>query len=165
MSTVRQANQVIQQEFNRLRRFAFALTGAKADAEDLLQNTVVKILKKGLPDYDDPVPWMLTICKNLWIDEVRSREVRLRAVNEGALALETETERMTPEGQIDVEKTLAHLASLPENNRQALSLVAVEGLSYAEAAEVLEVPVGTIMSRVSRARASMVKAMQKENER
>jgi len=147
---------LILQEFNRLRRFAFSLTGSKADADDLVQNVVVRLLKTGIPELSNPVPWMLRVCKNLWIDELRYRNVRIKAANEeGWSNDELQSEPHQGQSQIDTGKVLNMLRKLPENQCLALSLVAVEELSYAEADEVLGVPIGTIMSRVARARANI----------
>ena len=95
---------------------------------------------------------------NLWIDELRSREVRLKAANDEVL----ESNEMVNDDKytqlyLDTQKVLHVMNELPENQRLALSLVAVENMSYAEAAEVLDVPIGTIMSRVARARVSLMK--------
>lgn len=149
---------VLKRELKRLRRFAYALTGSEADADDLVHDLVVKVLEKGLPDMSDPMPWMITLCKNLWIDELRYREVRMRNVKSDA-------DENLPEGDISVpdistsvhcDRVVKGLQSLPEGQRAALSLVTIEGMSYAEAAKVLDVPIGTIMSRVARARALLL---------
>ena len=61
-----------------LKRFCLSLTGNGADADDLLQSTVERVLERGLPDDAHLARWSFRVCKNLWIDEVRSREVRTR---------------------------------------------------------------------------------------
>ncbi|TQV86238.1 RNA polymerase sigma factor [Exilibacterium tricleocarpae] len=157
---------VILQELPRLRRFAFSLTASKADADDLVQNAVVRMLKAGLPANAEVVPWMLRICKNLWIDEIRSREVRVKAAD--AISLESDTQVQQGEqqiqGRLDLQRVVRAMTTLSDNQRLALTLVAIDGMSYAEAAEVLDVPVGTIMSRVARARESLQKHFQHQAE-
>ncbi len=150
--------QVIQRELKRLRRFAYALTGSSADADDLVHDLVIKVLEKGLPNTADPVPWMITMCKNLWIDELRYREVRMRNATKEALAKPVEQEALVTEGtdSIHCDRVVKGLQSLAEGQRLALSLVTVEGMSYSEAAATLDVPIGTIMSRVARARALLL---------
>lgn len=156
---------VIQQELTRLRRFAYSLTGNKADADDLVQNLAVRLLKTGLPEDVDPVPWMLRICKNLWIDELRSREVRMKATNNDQLQTPSLTDgERSSRYQVDAGKVLKAMTSLSDNQRIALSLVAIEGMSYAQVAEILEVPIGTIMSRVARARDNLAKRFRGEVE-
>jgi len=139
-----------------IRRFAFSLTGSRADADDLLQATVERLLEKGAPEDADLRRWSYKVCKNLWIDEIRSRRVRTDAVNEGKIDV---IDRIDGEraviGAISLAEVNTAMDRLPDDQRAALSLVAVEGLSYAEAAEALDIPIGTIMSRISRARAAL----------
>ncbi len=143
-----------------LRRFAYSLTGTRADADDLLQATVERLLSRGAPEDADIRKWSFRVCRNLWIDEIRSRRVRSAAVSEGKLEAE---ERIDGErvalGSISVAEVSRAMAGLPDDQRSALSLVAVEGLSYAEAAEMLDIPIGTVMSRISRARAALAERL------
>ncbi|MDP5063455.1 MAG: sigma-70 family RNA polymerase sigma factor, partial [Haliea sp.] len=122
------------------------------------QMTVERILEKGMPDDADAAKWAYRVCRNAWIDELRSREVRQRYPLQ--MAWDTE-EAPSAEEDAAVERALeavsTALDALPPEQRMALSLVAVEGKSYAEAADILEVPVGTIMSRVARARAQLLR--------
>jgi len=139
-----------------IRRFAYSLTGARADADDLLQATVERILDKGVPEDADMRKWSYRVAKNIWIDEIRSRRVRTRAVSEGKIDL---NDRLDGErvalGSISLAEVNRAMDGLPDDQRAALALVAVEGLSYADAAEALDVPIGTVMSRISRARTAL----------
>ncbi|MBM68633.1 MAG: RNA polymerase subunit sigma-70 [Haliea sp.] len=150
--------EVLMAELSNLRRFCLSLSGTSADADDLLQMTVERILEKGMPDDADAAKWAYRVCRNAWIDELRSREVRQRYPLQ--MAWDTD-EAPSAEDDADSERALEAVAlaldALPPEQRMALSLVAVEGKSYAEAADILEVPVGTIMSRVARARAQLLK--------
>lgn len=136
-----------------LRKFCFSLTGSAADADDLLQTTVERVLAKGLPLGADATKWAYRVSKNAWIDEIRSRDVRQRypatATDEMITAPSAEE---SASAEREFAAVSAALRSLPRDQRLALTLVAVEGKTYAEAAEILEVPTGTIMSRVARAR-------------
>lgn len=140
----------------RVRRFACSLTGNREDADDLLQSTVERVLDRGVPDEADLLRWMFRVCRNLWIDELRSRSVRRQAASRPELAaggvLAGEAIAV---GQLTVREVTEAMAGLPEEQRAALSLVAVEGLTYRETAEVLEIPIGTVMSRLSRARSAL----------
>lgn len=150
-------------ELTGLKRFCLSLAGNEADADDLLQGTVERLLERGIPDDAHTARWAYRVCKNYWIDELRSREVRMRhanlAVQSGeALELSPSAE-LQAEGERSLEAVNKALAALPEEQRMALTLVAVEGKSYAEAAEILEVPIGTIMSRIARARKQLLPAL------
>ena len=70
--------EALMAELGGLRRFCYSLTGNAADADDLLQATVEKLLNKGMPEDAHPAKWAYRVCKNVWIDEIRAREVRQR---------------------------------------------------------------------------------------
>ena len=144
----------------RLRRYAYALTGAHADADDLLQTTIERILRKGAPDDANLDKWVFRICKNIWIDEIRARRVRVSAVEDGKIEFEEniDGERIVI-GKISLLEANKAMDALPDEQRAALSLVALEGYSYADAAQVLDAPIGTIMSRIARARKAIIKSL------
>ncbi|MEP4148532.1 MAG: RNA polymerase sigma factor [Halioglobus sp.] len=149
--------EALMAELGGLRRYCYSLTGSASDADDLLQTTVEKLLHKGMPEDAHPAKWSYRVCKNVWIDELRSRDVRQRYP---LVAGENDESRSTEEvadGERELEAVSAALERLPDEQRMTLTLVAVEGKTYAEAAEILEVPVGTIMSRIARARKSLMK--------
>lgn len=140
----------------RLRRFARSLTGNRHDADDLMQTTVERALERGVPEDADVTRWMFRVCRNLWIDEVRARDVRQRAAQVPELAEQpTVSGEATALGQLSLREVDAAMAALPEGQRAVVSLVAVEGLTYREAAEILDTPIGTVMSRLARARAAL----------
>ncbi len=150
--------EALMAELGGLRRFCYSLTGSAADADDLLQATVEKLLQKGMPEDAHPARWSYRVCKNVWIDEIRSREVRQRYSHTAA---DAEDESLSAEAVADGEREIAAVSraldQLADEQRLALTLVAIEGKSYAEAAEILDVPVGTIMSRIARARKNLLK--------
>lgn len=155
-----QIKEIVVEELPRLRRFAYSLTGSKADADDLTQNVVIRLLKAGVPEEGSAIAWMLRICKNCWIDEMRSRTVRTKAAD--AIRYDADSANATDmqiTNQLDTQRVIEAMINLSENQRIVLSLIAIEGMSYGEAAEVLEVPIGTIMSRVARARANLQKSL------
>ena len=150
--------EILLAELGGLRKFCLSLTGNAADADDLLQTTVEKILDKGMPEDAHAAKWAYRTCKNAWIDEIRSREVRQKYPRQAGqedpdTAPSAET---VASDESEVAAVSAALDNLPEEQRLALTLVAVDGKTYAEAAEILEVPVGTIMSRIARARRSLM---------
>ena len=146
-------------ELGGLRRFCFSLTGNNADADDLLQATVERVLQKGMPEDAHPVKWSYRVCRNVWIDELRSREVRARYPEVAEEEIATPSADVLAEQEREISAVSAALAALPEEQRQALTLVTIDGKSYAEAAVVLNVPVGTIMSRIARARKQLLKTL------
>jgi RNA polymerase sigma factor (sigma-70 family) len=153
----------IMGELKGLKRFCLSLAGNEADADDLLQGTVERLLERGIPEDAHTARWAYRVCKNLWIDELRSREVRMRHATSVAQHGEAVDIAPSAEAQSSGERQLAAvnaaLLRLPEEQRIALVLVTVEGKSYAEAAEILEVPIGTIMSRIARARKYLLPAL------
>lgn len=139
----------------RLRRFARAITRHSADADDLVQLAV----ERGLMNIGQLQPdsrmdsWMFRIIRNAWIDETRSRG-RWNTI----LAPEEAGENVgesTTDAQISLLSVQSAMASLPDDQRMAVALVLVEGLSYKEAASVLDVPVGTLTSRLARGREAL----------
>ena len=133
-----------------LRRFAYSLTGSSADADDLVQATFEKILTKGLPDDVEILKWAFKVCRNVWIDEYRSRKVRQNATQ---AAVEQQTQH---ESQALLTQVNSAMHTLPHDQRSILSLVALQGMAYKDVAAILEIPIGTVMSRLSRARNSLL---------
>ncbi|MBO6811522.1 MULTISPECIES: RNA polymerase sigma factor [Marinobacter] len=143
-----------------LRRFAYSLTGSMADADDLLQNTVERILTRDMPSDVDLMKWAFRICRNVWIDECRARKVRRDATEHPELSdgQVTDGEHQTTK-EIEWSRVDAAMSRLPEDQRQIISLVAIQGMPYKMVAEILEVPKGTVMSRLARARAALSEAL------
>jgi RNA polymerase sigma-70 factor, ECF subfamily len=136
----------------RLRRFARNLVRNPHDADDVVQAAVEKALLRSEQWRRDARldSWMFKIVRNTWIDEVRSRGRRDK------LFLAEEAGEHVGIQPIDSEITnmsvQAAMARIPEDQRIAVSLVLVEGLPYKEAAEVLDIPIGTLTSRLARGR-------------
>jgi RNA polymerase sigma factor (sigma-70 family) len=144
-------------ELSGLRKFCYSLTGNAADADDLLQMTVERVLKKGMPEDAHVAKWAYRVCKNAWVDELRSRVVRqkhLSSVDEHSY--EAPSAEQVASGERQIAAVVRDLERLPDEQRLALTLVAIEGKTYSEAADILEVPIGTIMSRIARARKQLV---------
>ncbi len=139
-----------------LRRYAYSLTGSMADADDLLQSTVERLLSRSVPENVALPAWAFRVCRNLWIDEHRARQVREKAVHDPLLqdAQVTDGEAQVHQ-QLTLEKVQQALATLKEEQKQIVSLVAVEGMSYKQVSETLGIPTGTVMSRLARARAAL----------
>lgn len=146
-------------EIEVLLRVAQNLTRNRAEAEDLVQDTLLRAFKSiGTFDGRHPRAWLLTILRNTNINRHRRRRPELLDDPDVTMATvaDTSTSGESPEGLV-VGATFDAvvedaLAQLPEDFRRTIELVDIEGLSYKEAAQMLDVPIGTIMSRVHRAR-------------
>lgn len=137
----------------RLRRYARALTGDAARADDLVQDTLERALVKlelWQPG-SNLRAWLFTMMHNIFINQIGSRHATDEALDE-ALDVPVSGGQMEALAARDIH---AALAKLPEQQREVLLLVGLEQFSYDEAAQVLGVPLGTIMSRLSRAREKM----------
>lgn len=97
--------------------------------------------------------WMYRIAQNLWLDRARARKVRGEQVNvEAAEALTGADGRSVVESRLTLEAVSAALGYLPDEQRVLIALVCIDGLSYKEAADITQTPIGTVMSRLARAR-------------
>ncbi|GFE49064.1 DNA-directed RNA polymerase sigma-70 factor [Roseobacter cerasinus] len=143
----------------RLRRFAQTLTRSAPEADDLVQDACLRALSRAsLWDPAQPLDrWLFRITRNLWINEVRKRQVRMGS---GHIPAEDSVELVTTEtgeARVAARQLQGKIEQLPSDLATTLLVVSVEGYSYAEAAELLDVPVGTVMSRMYRARKTLAR--------
>lgn len=147
----------------RLRRFGIGLTGAVESADDLVQAACERALRA--PERFTPGTrldsWMFRIMQNVWIDQRRALRRRGPTTSdpEVVAALVGGDGRRVTEARLALEQVLAAMAALPDEQRAVLVAVCVEGLGYAEAAEALQLPLGTVMSRLFRARRALGTAL------
>jgi RNA polymerase sigma-70 factor, ECF subfamily len=148
----------------RLWRFGLRLTRNRQDAEDLVQRSCLRALERRHQWQPGSalLSWVFAIMHSIWLNELRSAQRRREGSFEGPASYEEAPDAMEPPSHHgDPEQCLMYrqvvlaVEALPEAQRVVMLLVAVEGLSYREAAEVLDVPIGTVMSRLSRARLSV----------
>ncbi|MFK0311074.1 RNA polymerase sigma factor [Pseudomonas sp. NPDC090233] len=137
--------------------FALRLSGDHHDAEDLVQFACLRALERAhqLKPGSSPLSWAFAIVHSSWINEVRSRRIRSRSRTEWddtAIESVSDPSAPTPETELMHQQILAALSNLPDGQRDVMLLVAVERFSYREAAQILGIPIGTVMSRISRAR-------------
>lgn len=147
----------------RLRRFARALARDSADADDLVQVALERALKAR----DQWAPgtrldsWMMKIVRNCWIDEMRSRARRARTfvpAEEGeSVGSDSHRDVEIRAEMHDVDKAMN---SLSAEQREVIALVLVEGLAYREAAELLDIPMGTLTSRLTRGRQALAQMLE-----
>ena len=136
-----------------LRRYARALMRDRAGADDLVQDCLERAVSCWYQRRDGDVrAWLFTILHNLAVSQFRKAASRGRHVAIDETNEDSFGEAASQEQKLIYQDVLAKLARLPEDQRAVLLLVAVEDLSYAEAAKMLGIPVGTVMSRLSRAR-------------
>jgi RNA polymerase sigma-70 factor (ECF subfamily) len=139
----------------RLRRFARSITFHREDADDLVQIAVERALTRAA-QWEPGTrldSWMFRIVKNAWIDEVRSRTRR-----DQLFAPDAEGEQVGDDSALAHQQRMAiekAMSLLSEDHRMVIGLVLVDGLPYKEAAEVLEIPMGTLTSRLARAREAL----------
>ena len=141
----------------RLRRYARVLTGEASRADDLVQDTLARAWEKRAlwQAGTDLRAWLFTVMHNLFVNQrALARRDAANVSLDGAGAPETWQLAVRPNQQVHVElhEVLQQLGRLPAEQREVLLLAAVEELKYEEIAEVLDIPVGTVMSRLSRAR-------------
>jgi RNA polymerase sigma-70 factor (ECF subfamily) len=142
----------------RLRRFARGLTGTAAQADDLVQSACERALARRHQFQEGTRfdSWMFRIVQTLWIDHLRSRGVRKEEAEVEDDRVGTDEPVRRAEARLALEEVRRAAARLPPEQRTALMLVTVDGFSYKEAAEIVQVPVGTIMSRLARARVALM---------
>ena len=142
----------------RLRRLARVLTRDAADADDLVQLSVERGLERREQWRDGTRldSWMFKIMKNAWIDETRAR-TRTARVMEAGLDAGQIADAGVPDMGMRLAANAAEraLCELPDDQRLAVALVLIEGLSYREAADALDVPIGTLTSRLVRGRMAL----------
>ena len=141
----------------RLRRFAAGLAGQTADGDDLCQMTIERALaNRGKWQEGSRLDsWMYRIMRNIWIDEQRSRARHAQTfiAEEAGLSVGADGNQ---EARVELGNIDRVLARLPEEQREAVLLVMVEGFSYKEAAEIVDCPVGTLNSRLVRGRDALL---------
>lgn len=143
----------------RLRRFAHALARDPADADDLAQMAAEKAFKSfdqfhAGTQFDS---WLFRICRTVWIDTLRSRTRRAahEAPEEAGEGVGFDP-RSATDAAIDLATAMAAMQRLPEEQREVVALILIEGFGYREAAEILDQPIGTISSRLARGRHALL---------
>lgn len=146
----------------RLRRFAYVLTRDMERADDLVQETCLRALDR-LDQWERGTrldSWLYRIAQNIWFDRLRSLKVRGETAEiDVAVDVAGEDGRNVTETRLALIDISKAISTLPEEQQVLIALVCVDGLSYKEAAETLEIPIGTIMSRLARARQALHAAL------
>lgn len=145
----------LEKSRGRLYRLAYSWCHAPELADDLTQEALSKALKQSaqLRDLDAMDGWLFRILSNCWHDYLRAQRETMLFDEERHL------HQVTPEllnlRQQDIDRVREAVAALPEGQRQVITLVDIEGCRYAEVADILDLPIGTVMSRLCRARSAL----------
>ena len=143
----------------RLRRFAHSLSRDAADADDLTQATIERALKSRHQWQPGSRldSWAYRIMRNLWIDKARSRSRRTaREVPEEEGLNVGEDPRGAMDASLDLQRVMAAMDRLPDEQREIVALILVEGFGYREVSEMLDLPIGTVSSRLVRGRTALL---------
>ena len=146
----------------RLRRFAHALSRNASDADDLAQATVERALRSR--EQWQPGTrldsWLYRIMRNLWVDTARARgrKQRHEAPEDEARSV-GEDPRDAIEAAIELKRAMAAMGRLPDEQREVVALILVEGFGYREVSEMLGLPIGTVSSRLVRGRTALLEML------
>jgi len=143
----------------RLRRFAHSLSRNAADADDLTQATIERALRSRdqWADGTRLDSWLYRIMRNLWIDtaRARSRKEKLEAPEEDALGVGDDP-RESLDNALELKRAMAAMERLPDEQREVVALILIEGFGYREVSEMLDLPIGTVSSRLVRGRTALL---------
>ena len=158
-------SELLESELDTLWRFSWRLTGQKDEAADLLQRTCLRALERA--DHYQARgkfrSWLLCIAHRIWINEIRTRNIRDQKYFNSPTTLANSTQPkdgiaidgdgfIHPESNMVLHEVHEAVESLPEAQRLVILLISVEGYSYKETSQILDIPIGTVMSRLARAR-------------
>lgn len=144
---------------DQLYRIAFAWCHDAGLADDLVQETLAKALDKAhqLRELERLDAWLVRVMSNTWKDHLRARR-EMQDIDEIVLASPDNPAERYREQEL-LARVRGAVAQLPQGQRQVLTLVDLQGMAYAEVAEVLQIPVGTVMSRLNRARGALAERL------
>lgn len=147
-------------------RFAMSLSGSPDLADDLSQKTCLRALERKDQIYDltGIKRWLMTICRSIWYNDLRAQTLRQSQSLDASAGLDVAATILPAETNIYVREVFTSINALPETQRSVVALVLVEGYTYQETAEILDIPIGTVMSRLSAARAKLGSAFSDETE-
>jgi RNA polymerase sigma-70 factor, ECF subfamily len=155
-------NAIITAQIPRLRRYARALTGDRTSADDLVQDTLERawgklhLWRRG----SDMRAWMFSIMHNTFINHIRKKQIVTVSMDDDALDVPT---RATQDDFLQMRDLASAIGKLPHEYREVILLIGLEQMSYEETAQVLGIPLGTVMSRLSRGRERLRTVMAGEN--
>ena len=154
-------NDALMKEIDRLQRFAFKLTRNQSDAEDLLQSTLLRAMEKKhlFEEGTNLFSWTSKIMYNMFVSNYR-RKVKFETQYDPESYIEKESVNENQNAVMDFKDVDRAMNDLSDEHRQIIVMICVKGMQYAEVAEALHIPVGTVRSRLSRARESLQSALE-----
>lgn len=146
----------LKNEMGSLKKFALRLTRNTHDADDLLQSTILRALEKKhlFQPGTNLFSWMSKIMYNLFVSDYR-RKVKFETQYDPESHIERESVNASQEIQMELKQVAGAMDNISSDHRQILLMVCVQGMQYAEVSDALKIPVGTVRSRLSRARESL----------
>ncbi|MEM7776850.1 MAG: RNA polymerase sigma factor [Pseudomonadota bacterium] len=154
----------LAQVFPRLWRYCLTLTANRADADDLAQAACLRALERW--EQFEPGTridrWLFRIAQRIWLNELRAARIRQGGGMASVDELDLIDDRADVEMNISAREVLRQVMRLPEAQRSVVLLVYVEGYSYKEAADIIEIPIGTVMSRLAAARKALARSEDSE---
>jgi RNA polymerase sigma-70 factor (ECF subfamily) len=165
MSSNRRFADTLIAQLPMLRRYAIGLTGNRAQADDLVQDSIERALRQStqLREFSRAGGWLRRIAYNTYIDELRRRKSKGKEEDIALLADRVELSLPAFDGTSSVGELAKAMARLTIEHREILLLVSVEDLNYREISEELGIPVGTVMSRLARARENLRIILQQDS--
>lgn len=148
-------------------RFALSLSGRADAADDLVQATALRALERvdQVTEFSNLTPWFLTICRSIWLNELRAAKVRQSQSLAATPDIDLIANFLDIEENIFASEVFTEVMSLPEAQRAVVMLVLIEGHGYRAAADILDVPLGTVMSRLHAARSKLRRFAEAEDGR
>lgn len=165
ISAEEEIRSLLPEQFPKLWRFCLFLTGAKDTAWDLAQSTCVKAIENA-DKYESGTrleSWVYKIANRIWLNELRYHSIREAAPDVGYLHQNPDLSARSGEDSLYFQQIIELIYSLPSAQKTVVMLVYVEGFSYAEAAEILNIPIGTVMSRLASARKKLSEHLHVQN--
>jgi len=165
ISAEEEIRSLLPELFPKLWRFCLFLTGAKDTAWDLAQSTCVKAIENS-DKYKSGTrfeSWVYKIANRIWLNELRYQSIRAAAPEMGGAYQNPDLSARSGEDSLYFQQIIDLIYSLPPAQKTVVVLVYVEGFSYAEAAEILSIPIGTVMSRLASARKKLGQHLHVQN--
>jgi RNA polymerase sigma-70 factor (ECF subfamily) len=140
--------------FPKLWRYCLGLTQRRAEADDLAQATCLRALEhlERFNEKSFPDRWLIKVARNLWLNQLKAERVRKGGGLVPADRVDLEDLTSSPELDLFTRQVFSAVMDLPEAQRDTVLLAYVEGCSYKETANILDIPIGTVMSRLADAR-------------